>query len=40
MELIKLDARKLDHATLEAIRIRATQAVQTGQSPEQFPGKG
>jgi transposase len=35
MELIKLDARKLDHATLEAIRIRATQAVQTGQSPEQ-----
>jgi transposase len=35
MELTKLDARKLDHATLEAIRIRATQAVQAGQSPEQ-----
>ena len=28
------DARKLDHKTLEAIRIRAVQQVQSGQSPE------
>ena len=28
------DARKLDHATLEAIRIRAVQQVQAGESPE------
>jgi transposase len=31
----KLDGRKLDHKTLEAIRIRAVQSVQSGQSPEQ-----
>lgn len=30
----KQDARKLDHATLEAIRIRAVQRVQAGESPE------
>ena len=35
METTKLDGRKLDHKTLEAIRIRAVQAVQAGQSPEQ-----
>lgn len=35
MEIKKLDGRKLDHKTLEAIRIRAVQSVQTGQSPEQ-----
>jgi transposase len=29
-----IDGRKLDHKTLEAIRIRAVQAVQSGQSPE------
>ncbi len=28
------DARKLDHATLEALRIRAVQRVQEGESPE------
>jgi transposase len=28
------DARKLDHQTLEAIRIRAVQQVQSGESPE------
>ena len=28
------DARKLDHATLEALRIRAVQSVQEGESPE------
>src|ERR1700722_12620084 len=28
------DARKLDHKTLEAIRIRAVEQVQAGQSPE------
>jgi transposase len=28
------DDRKLDHATLEALRIRAVALVQTGQSPE------
>ena len=28
------DARKLDHKTLEAIRIRAVQQVQSGESPE------
>ena len=28
------DARKLDHATLEALRIRAVQSVQCGESPE------
>jgi transposase len=31
----KLDGRKLDHRTLEEIRIRAVQAVQEGQHPEQ-----
>lgn len=35
MEIKKLDGRKLDHKTLEAIRIRAVQSVQAGQSPEQ-----
>lgn len=30
----KQDARKLDHKTLEAIRIRAVQQVQAGESPE------
>ena len=30
----KDDARKLDHATLEALRIRAVQSVQSGTSPE------
>ena len=28
------DARKLDHKTLEEIRIRAVERVQTGESPE------
>jgi transposase len=28
------DARKLDHATLEALRTRAVQSVQSGESPE------
>jgi transposase len=28
------DARKLDHATLEALRIRAVESVQEGESPE------
>jgi transposase len=28
------DARKLDHATLEALRIRAVRSVQSGESPE------
>ena len=28
------DARKLDHATLEALRERAVQRVQEGESPE------
>lgn len=32
--MAKQDARKLDHSTLEAIRIRAVQQVQAGQSPE------
>lgn len=35
MGKIKLDGRKLDHKTLEEIRIRSVQAIQTGQSPEQ-----
>src|SRR3974390_3498267 len=30
----KDDARKLDHSTLEAMRIRAVQRVQDGESPE------
>ena len=30
----KSDARKLDHKTLEAIRIRAVEQVQSGESPE------
>src|SRR5277367_841389 len=30
----KDDARKLDHATLEAFRIRAVRSVQEGESPE------
>jgi transposase len=32
--MAKLDARKLDHATLEQIRIRAVQQVLAGESPE------
>lgn len=32
--MIKTDARKLDHKTLEEIRIRAVQQVQSGESPE------
>lgn len=32
--MAKNDARKLDHKTLEAIRIRAVEQVQAGQSPE------
>ena len=32
--MAKLDARKLDHGTLEQIRIRAVQQVQAGESPE------
>lgn len=32
--MAKHDARKLDHATLEAIRVRAVQQVQAGESPE------
>ena len=28
------DARKLDHATLEALRMRAVRSVQAGESPE------
>ena len=32
--MAKLDARKLDHGTLEQIRIRAVQRVQAGESPE------
>ncbi|MGH8219107.1 MAG: helix-turn-helix domain-containing protein, partial [Steroidobacteraceae bacterium] len=32
--MTRQDARKLDHATLEAIRIRAVQRVQAGESPE------
>jgi transposase len=35
METKKLDGRKLNHKTLEAIRVRAVQSVQGGQSPEQ-----
>ena len=30
----KDDARKLDHATLEALRIRAVRSIQDGESPE------
>ncbi len=30
----KLDARKIDRAALEAIRVRAVQRVQAGESPE------
>ena len=30
----KNDARKLDHKTLEALRIRAVRSVQSGESPE------
>ena len=32
--MTRQDARKLDHATLEAIRMRAVQRVQAGESPE------
>jgi len=32
--MTKLDARKLDHGTLEQIRIRAVQQVLAGESPE------
>ncbi|MCC7183063.1 MAG: helix-turn-helix domain-containing protein, partial [Rhodocyclaceae bacterium] len=34
MARLKQDARKLDRAALEAIRIRAVQQVQAGESPE------
>src|ERR1019366_2784008 len=34
--MARLDARKLDHATLEEIRIRAVQQVQAGGSPRVF----
>jgi transposase len=34
----KNDARKLDHATLEQLRIRAVQQVQAGESPEVVAG--
>jgi transposase len=34
MAATRLDARKLDHKTLEAIRIRAVKQVQAGESPE------
>ncbi len=30
----KDDARKLDHATLEALRMRGVRSVQDGESPE------
>jgi len=30
----KMDARKLDHKTLEAMRLRAVRQVQAGESPE------
>jgi hypothetical protein len=30
----KIDGRKLSHGTLEGLRIRAVQAVQGGQHPE------
>ncbi len=36
--MTRQDARKLDHATLEAIRIRAVQQVQAGESPEAVIG--
>ena len=32
--MLKDDARKLDHATLEALRIRAVRSVQDGESPK------
>lgn len=32
--MAKQDARRLDHATLEAIRVRAVQQVRSGESPE------
>lgn len=36
--MTRQDARKLDHATLEAIRMRAVQQVQAGESPEAVIG--
>lgn len=33
-KIAKFDGRKLDHKTLEAIRFRAVQSVEAGQSPE------
>lgn len=30
----KQDARKLDHGTLEAVRVRAVRQVHAGESPE------
>jgi hypothetical protein len=33
-KITKFDGRKLDHKTLEAIRLRAVQSVEAGQSPE------
>jgi len=35
----KDDARKLDHATLEALRVRAVRSVQDGESPEDVASK-
>ena len=32
--MAKLDARKLDHKTREALRIRAVQQIEAGESPE------
>lgn len=34
MKVERLDARKLDHQALEAMRVRAVQQVQAGESPE------
>jgi hypothetical protein len=34
----KNDARRLDHATLEAMRERAVRSVQDGESPEVVAG--
>jgi len=34
------DARRLDHATLEAMRERAVRSVQDGESPEVVAGDG
>jgi hypothetical protein len=36
----KRDGRALDHKTLEAIRIRAVQRVEEGESPEDVDAAG